>query len=107
MKFSGTAVAAGRIIHDKVSELDPSLLVYNVMTLDDQLERGFLPQRIVGYVIGIPGVFALLLGIVGTYGTMAILVAQCKREVGIRIALGAHPSTVVRGILRIPSRSWQ
>jgi putative ABC transport system permease protein len=50
-------------------------------------------------VIGIPGVLTLLLGIVGTYGTMAILVAQRRREVGIRIALGAHPSQAVRLIL--------
>jgi ABC-type antimicrobial peptide transport system permease subunit len=100
MRFSGTGRAAGRIIQEKVAELDPSLLVYDVLTLDDQLERRMRFVRLGGYLIGIPGVFALLLGIVGTYGTMAVLVAQRRREVGIRIALGAHPATAVRDILR-------
>jgi predicted permease len=99
VKFSGTAAAAGRIIHDKVSELDPSLLVYNVKTLDDPRAERLLAARIIVYAIGIPGLFTLLLGIVGTYGTMAILVAQRRQEVGIRIALGAQPSTAVRAIL--------
>jgi ABC-type antimicrobial peptide transport system permease subunit len=92
-------------MHEKVSELDSSLFVYNPMTLDDQQGRILLPLRIIEYLIGIPGIFALLLGIVGTYGTMATLVAQRRREVGIRIALGAHPSTAVRGILREGLRS--
>jgi len=99
MRFSGGEGAARRIILDKVAESDPSLLVYNIATLDDQLERRLLPLRIVGYVIGIPGALTLLLGIVGTYGTMALLVAQRRREVGIRIALGAHPSRAVRLVL--------
>jgi putative ABC transport system permease protein len=105
MKYSGPAAAANRTIHDKVSDLDPSLLVYNGMTLEDGMGRNTLPIRIIAYLIGIPGVFALLLGIVGTYGTMAILVTQQGREVGIRIALGAKPSTAVRGILKEGFRS--
>jgi len=104
-RFSGTAGAVRRIMHEKVSELDSSLFVYSPMTLDDQQGRILLPLRIIEYLIGIPGIFALLLGIVGTYGTMATLVAQRRREVGIRIALGAHPSTAVRGILQEGLRS--
>jgi len=99
MRFSGTGNAAGRAIQEKVAELDPSLLVYDVLSLDNELERRTLTIRLVGYIIGIPGLFALLLGILGTYGTMATLVAQCRREVGIRIALGARPSAAVRAIL--------
>lgn len=99
MRFSRTEGEARRAILGKVAEADPSLLVYNVSTLDDQLEQRLLPLRIIGYVVGIPGMLTLLLGVIGTYGTMAILVAQRRREVGIRIALGAHPSRAVRLIL--------
>lgn len=100
VRFSGTQGAASQIIHEKASELDSSLFVSNGRTLEDQRAQIFLPARIIGYAFGIPGVFALLLGIVGTYGTMATLVVQRRREIGIRIALGARPSNAVRGILR-------
>ncbi len=101
VKFSRTAAAANQIIHDTVSKLDSSLFVYRGQTMDDsQSAWARLPSRIIGYAIGIPAVFALLLGIIGTYGTMAILVEQRRREVGIRIALGARPSIAVRAILR-------
>jgi putative ABC transport system permease protein len=105
MRFSRTEGEARRAIVGRVAEADPALLVYNVSTLDDQLERRLLPLRIVGYAIGIPGVLTLLLGIIGTYGTMAILVTQRRREVGIRIALGAHPSRAVRLLLSEGIRS--
>jgi predicted permease len=100
VRFSGAEATARRAILEKVTQADSSLLVYNIATLDDQLEQRLLPLRVIGYVIGIPGLLTLLLGTVGTYGTVAILVAQRRREVGIRIALGAHPSGAVRLILR-------
>ena len=99
LKLSGVPVAASKLLQDAVSEVDRSLLVYNISTMDDELARALLPFRIIGYAMAIPGVFVLLLGIVGTYGTMSILVAQRRREIGIRIALGAHPSRAVRVIL--------
>jgi ABC-type antimicrobial peptide transport system permease subunit len=68
------------------------LLVHNEITFDDQEERRSLQARKIFYVFGVLGVFTLLLGIVGTYGTMATLVAQRRREVGIRVTLGPHPS---------------
>src|SRR5262249_18265856 len=98
IKFTGTAASAARVLREKISIGDPSLLVYNVTTLVDREEQRLLPYHIVGYVIGVPGALALVLGIIGTYGTIGILVAQRKREVGIRIALGARPSLAVRKI---------
>jgi predicted permease len=97
--FSGDAGAATRTLIDTVSELDPSLLVLNAMTMDEQRERQLRPARIFQYAMAIPGMFTLLLGVVGTYGTMAFLAAQRRREVGIRIALGAHPAKAVRLML--------
>lgn len=99
VKSSLAASAVQRIMQNSVSALDSSLLVYNGRSFDDQQKREMPPFGTVEFAIGMPGLFALLLGIVGTYGTVATLVAQRRREVGIRIALGAHPSMAVRLLL--------
>jgi putative ABC transport system permease protein len=99
VKYSGAAGPVERIVRDKVLGVDSSLLVHNSRTFDDQQRQEMPPFRAFEYGIGIPGLFALLLGIVGTYGTVATLVAQRRHEVGIRIALGARPSTAVRLLL--------
>jgi predicted permease len=87
-------------VRSKIAEIDPNVLVYNIHTFDQRLELGLLIYRIIAYIAGIPGALAFLLGIIGTYGTMALIVAQRRREIGIRIALGAHPSQAVTLVLR-------
>jgi len=91
----GEPMLAAALVQGKIGEIDPNLLAYNLHTLKDRLARALLPYRIFAYAAGIPGLFTLLLGVIGTYGTMALVVSQRRREIGIRIALGAHPSRAV------------
>ena len=91
----GEPMLAAALVQGKIGEIDPNLLAYNLHTLKDRLARTLLPYRVFAYAAGIPGVFTLLLGVIGTYGTMALVVSQRRREIGIRIALGAHPSRAV------------
>lgn len=100
VKTSREPIAASTLVRSKVAEIDPSLLVYRFRTLDEQLDLRLIFYRIASYIAGVPGALALVLGIIGTYGTMALLVAQRRREIGIRIALGAHPSEAVSLMLR-------
>jgi ABC-type antimicrobial peptide transport system permease subunit len=61
---------------------------------------GLAPQRIIASVSGILGLVGLLLAAIGIYGVTAYAVARRTREIGIRIALGARRSDVVRMVLR-------
>lgn len=82
-----------------VRDVDPSLPMPNVGSLNDALSVYFMPQRLAAWVSGAMGVFALLLAIVGIYGTTAFLVSRRGREMAIRMALGATSGDVVRMIV--------
>jgi hypothetical protein len=80
--------------------LDPDLPFLEVIGLREYVEVGFLPQRVAGTVAGILGVVGLLLGAVGIYGVTAYAVSQRVHEIGLRKALGAERTEVVRMVVR-------
>jgi predicted permease len=82
-----------------VRNTDPNLPVYDVRTMEDHMGIALMPARLGGSVLGMFGILGLLLAAVGIYGVMAYSVAQRKRELGIRVALGADRGVVLKQVL--------
>ena len=89
------AIALARQVH----ALDANLATYEVITLQEQLERSTSPQMVALTLVGVLGGLALLLAAIGLYGVISYAVNQSTRELGLRIALGASAGDLLRLVL--------
>ncbi len=79
--------------------LDANLAPYEVITLQEQLDRSTSPQLVAVTLVGVLGGLALLLAAIGLYGVMSYAVSQSTRELGLRMALGAGASNLLRLVM--------
>ena len=95
----GEPTAALPLIRKAVREVNPSATINDVRTMDDVVAESLSRQRFQMTLIGTFAVLALVLATVGLYGVFALMVGQRRREIGVRLALGASPRAVVRMLL--------
>ena len=83
-----------------MNALDKNLPLFAVKTMSDQIASALWQQRMAAGLIGIFGLLALVLVAVGLYGVIAHSVAQRTQEIGIRMALGATSTDVVKLVVK-------
>jgi predicted permease len=87
-------------IRAAVRDLDATLPLYDLRTMDEQIDRSLVTERMIAMLSAVFGLIATILAAVGLYGVMAYSVSRKTREIGIRMALGAFGGTVVWMVVR-------
>ena len=100
IRTKGDPQAVAPTLRAAVSSFDETLPVSDIRTMTRHLGIALMPARLAGAALGVFGLLGLLLASVGMYGVMSYTVSQRRREIGIRMAIGAATTDVVRLIMR-------
>ncbi len=84
----------------EISAMDPKLTPFNARSMVEQIEEMMSPVHVAVWIYGLIGIFGLILASVGLAGVTAYSVAQRRREIGLRVALGARGSDVLGLVMK-------
>ena len=100
VRTAGDSRAVMAAVRRAVAAIDPALPLREMFTIEQLVDSSLARERLMARISGFFGVLALVLACVGTYGLLAQLVARRTNEIGIRMALGASRTQVMRLVLR-------
>jgi ABC-type antimicrobial peptide transport system permease subunit len=88
------------MLREQVRRVDSNLVVFDMRTMDEQLNQRLANERMLSFLSGGFALLATVLAVVGLHGVLAFVVTRRTREIGIRMALGAGRGTVIRLVVR-------
>jgi len=88
------------VVRNEVKQLDATMPIYEMKTVEGQLDETLLTDRLVALLSAGFGLLATILASIGLYGVMAFVVARRRKELGIRLALGAQPGVLIWMVMR-------
>jgi putative ABC transport system permease protein len=99
VRTTGDPIPYASALRNAIREQESSLAVDSMMTMDDRVMTALAKPRLYAVVLAGFACFAVAIAAVGLFGVLSYTVAQRSREIGIRTALGAQPSNIVRLVL--------
>ena len=100
LNVSGRPEDYANILRSTLAGINPELSAFDVKSYMEQVAIQFNQERLVARITGLYGIVALLLASIGLYGVTAYNVTRRTSEIGIRMALGANRSNIIRMVLR-------